>query len=199
MSDARRWPRVHARGGFLNLLCAATRTNEEPITTFYAQPYNTSVEGFFFQTLAQYQEKSNGLTDSFGQPVEELEIQFIDGEQLACELFEAWKPGQAEVGAFIDACEDLSDEALLTAIIALRDLGYRPTDVLEDPVTLPITLYRVDSLKELAAEFVDEGLFGDIPERLQSYLDFERIARDLSFDGFTETIVTGERLVYSCD
>jgi len=169
------------------------------MTTFYAQPYNASAEGFFFKTAEQFAEKSQGLTDPFGQPVEEFEIQFIDGGQLACELFEAWKPGQAEVGAFLDACENLSGEAFLTAIIAVRDLGYRPADVLDDPDTLPITLYRVDSLKELAAEFVDEGLFGDIPERLQSYLDFERIARDLSFDGYTETIVAGERLVYRCD
>jgi hypothetical protein len=169
------------------------------MTLFYAQPYNNSVEGFYFKTHDQYREKSTGLTDSFGQPVEEFEIQFINGGQLACELFEAWRPGQSEVGTFIEACGDLSEEAFLTAIIALRDLGYRPADVLNDPYNLPITLYRTDSLKDLARDFVDEGLFGDIPDRLQCYLDYEAIARDLSIDGYTETIVAGERLVYRAE
>jgi hypothetical protein len=168
------------------------------MTLFYAQPHNTSVEGFYFKTLDQYREKSSGLTDSFGQPVEEFEIQFIDGGQMPCELFEAWKPGQIEIGRFTDACENWSEEAFLMAIIALRDLGYRPDDVLDDPENLPITLYRVDSLKDLAQDFVEEGLFGDIPERLASYLDYEAIARDLSIDGYCETIVAGERLVFYC-
>ncbi len=166
------------------------------MTLFYAQPYNTSVEGFYFKSAEQYAEKSQDLTDPFGQPVEEFEIQFINGGQLACELFEAWRPGQSEVGTFIEACGDLSEEAFLTAIIALRDLGYRPADVLDDPDNLPITLYRVDCLKELAEQFVEEGLFGEIPERLDFYLDYGAVARDLSIDGYTETIVAGERLVY---
>jgi antirestriction protein len=50
-------------------------------------------------------------------------------------------------------------------------------------------------LRELAEQFVDEGLFGDIPERLQSYLDYDAIARDLGFD-YTETEIAGQRLIY---
>lgn len=180
-------------------LCAATQTSEEIMTTFYAQPYNTSVEGFYFQTLDQYREKSCGLTDSFGLPVEEFEIQFIQGGQFPCELFEAWKPGQGEIGMFIDVSEDWSEEAFLMAIIALRDVGYVAADVADSPEELPITLYRVDSLKDLVYEFIDEGLFGEIPERLAFYLDHDAIARDLDIDGYTETIVAGERLVYRCD
>ncbi|MFN3226825.1 MAG: antirestriction protein ArdA [Hyphomicrobiales bacterium] len=166
------------------------------MTTFFAQPYNTAAEGFYFQTAEQYAEKSRGLTDPFGQPVEEFEIQFIDGGQLSCELFEAWRPGQCEVGRFIEVCDIWSEDAFLMAIIALRDLGYSTDQVLDDPEDLPITLYRIDSLKDLAEQFVEEGLFGDIPERLASYLDYEAIARDLGFDGYCETIIAGERLVY---
>lgn len=166
------------------------------MTTFYAQPYNTSAEGFYFQTVEQYADKAQGLTDLFGQPVEEFEIQFIDGGHLSCELFEAWRPGQAEVGRFIEVCDDWSEDAFLMAIIALRDLGYGAAQVLDDLEDLPITLCRIDSLKELSEQFVDEGLFDGIPERLASYLDYAAIARDLGFDGYTETIIAGERLVY---
>ena len=44
-------------------------------------------------------------------------------------------------------------------------------------------------------QFVDEGLFGDIPERIQCYLDFDAIARDLGID-YSETVIDGESYVY---
>lgn len=53
----------------------------------------------------------------------------------------------------------------------------------------------MDSMKELAHQFVDEGLFGDIPEHLANYIDMDAIAYDLSMD-YTETEVAGERLIY---
>jgi len=166
------------------------------MTLYYAQPYNMAVEGFYFQCAEEFHKLVAKVTDSFGQPVEEFEIQFIDGGQLPCELFEAWKPGQSEVARFIDACEDWWEDSFLMAIIAMRDLGYRPTDVVDDPDALDITLYRTDSLKDLAHDFVEEGLFGEIADNVQCYLDHEAIARDLAIDGYTETIVAGERLIY---
>jgi antirestriction protein len=56
-------------------------------------------------------------------------------------------------------------------------------------------MYHDQNLKELAEQFVDEGLFGDIPERLSFYLDYDAIARDLAHD-YTETTIAGQQLVY---
>ena len=53
------------------------------------------------------------------------------------------------------------------------------------------------ALKELAEQFVEEGLFGEIPERIQYYLDYDLIARDLSAD-YSTTEVAGSRIVYRC-
>lgn len=50
-------------------------------------------------------------------------------------------------------------------------------------------LYEVDSFEELAEQFVGEGLFGDIPDSIINYIDYEAIGRDLSLDDFTETSV----------
>lgn len=58
-------------------------------------------------------------------------------------------------------------------------------------------VYQLDSLKELAEQFVDEGLFGEIPTSIQNYLDYDAIARDLGMD-YAETTVAGERLIYRC-
>ena len=48
-------------------------------------------------------------------------------------------------------------------------------------------LYGADSLVDLAYEFVEEGLFGDIPESIANYIDYEAIARDLGYDSYYET------------
>jgi len=40
-------------------------------------------------------------------------------------------------------------------------------------------------------------LFGDIPERLQFYIDYDAIARDLSAD-YSETVIAGDALIYRC-
>src|ERR1039458_3402980 len=57
--------------------------------------------------------------------------------------------------------------------------------------------HELDSLRELAEQFVEEGLFGKIPERLQNYLDCDAMARDLGMD-YSETTIDGKRLIYRC-
>lgn len=167
--------------------------------SFYALPYNISVEGFYFQTFDHYRDKAAKLIDSFGQPVEELQIQFIDGGQIDCELFEAWGVDQTNLADFIQATDDWNMEQKMRCIAALHEGGYPHTEIVADPDALDLTLYHVCSLKELAEQFVDEGFFGDIPERLASYIDFEMIARDLHHDGYCEAIIAGERLIYRMD
>ena len=50
-------------------------------------------------------------------------------------------------------------------------------------------------MKDLAEQFVEDGLFGDIPQNLQYYIDYDAIARDLEFD-YTQTEVAGQNLIY---
>lgn len=44
---------------------------------------------------------------------------------------------------------------------------------------------------------MDEGLFGEIPDHLAHYIDYDAITRDLAMD-HTETEIGGERLIYRC-
>ena len=53
-----------------------------------------------------------------------------------------------------------------------------------------VDIYFCKGLKDLAEQFVDEGLYGDIPENLTHYIDYEAIARDLAVD-FTEAEIAG--------
>jgi len=48
-----------------------------------------------------------------------------------------------------------------------------------------VEIYEETTINELAEQFVEEGLFGNIPKSLINYIDYDAIARDLSMD-YTE-------------
>lgn len=50
-------------------------------------------------------------------------------------------------------------------------------------------------MRELAERFIDDGLFGEIPEHLVNYIDMDAIAYDLAMD-YAETEIAGQHLIY---
>jgi hypothetical protein len=80
-------------------------------------------------------------------------------------------------------------------IIAVGEAGYGfdPENVTAS--NFDVGIYHVETMRELAKQFVDEGLFGEIPDHLANDIDLDAIARDLAVD-YTETEIAGERLIY---
>ncbi len=167
------------------------------MTRLFAQPFNIDAKGFSFDSEAEFAAKSTSHQDRFGQPVEEYEIQFIDGERLDAELASALPLNQTNVGIFYNLVERWEDHEKIRCIIANGECGYQFDPSRDDIDQLDIDIYEVDSLKELAERFVDEGLFGDVPEAFQYYIDYDAIARDLSAD-YTTTTINGEHIAYRC-
>ena len=64
----------------------------------YAQPYDISAEGFYFRGKDEYEKKAKEARNSYGDPVEEFEIQFIDGGLIDCKLAKAIDISQAKLG-----------------------------------------------------------------------------------------------------
>jgi len=62
-------------------------------------------------------------------------------------------------------------------------IGLDPSEALENYED--VDFYQGTNLQELAEQFVDDGLFGEIPENLVNYIDYDAIARDLQHD-YTE-------------
>lgn len=164
--------------------------------TLYAQPYDTSARGFYFESLEDYREQAAKAVNSFGAPVEEFEIQFIDGDDIDCALASAIGLNQAHLAQFFNVVEAWDDEDKTRVILAVGECGYS-FDANTQPDDFDLDIYEGITLRELAEQFVDDGLFGDIPERLQFYVNYDAIARDLGFD-YTEATVAGTRLIYRC-
>lgn len=163
----------------------------------YAQPYDLAATGFYFEDAETFRAKSASLKNDYGEIVEEFEIQLIDAEHLDCDLAKAWEINQANYSAFLDAIDDWDDDQKQRYIIAVGECGYGHFDFVDDPERIDMTLYEHTTMRELAETFVDEGLFGDIPEHLQFYIDYDAIARDLSVD-YAETEIAGTHVIYRC-
>ena len=168
------------------------------MTVLYAQPFDRSATGFFFESLEEYNNKASTLKNDYGDPVEELEIHFNDGESIDAKLFDAIGIYQNDIGLFFNACEEWDDYQKINVIIAAGEVGYSFDLENDDPDNSDIDIYEMDSLKDLTYYFVDEGLFGEIPDNLINYLDYDIIARDLGMD-YTETRIAGVNYVYRCD
>lgn len=160
----------------------------------YAQPYTPDAEGFSFRTLAEYREKEANCIDRFGQRVEEFEIEFLDGECIDTALASAVSINQANLPFFFEGLDDWDDYEKQILIIGLSEGGC-PFTTDTSPDDFDVDLYHAESLRDLAEQFVDEGLFGEVPPQFQFYIDYDAIARDLSFD-YTEIEIAGERLIY---
>ena len=167
------------------------------MTELYAKPYDISAHGFYFTSAKEYQAKSAKNFNAYHSPVEEYEIQFIDGDSIDAQLFEALGINQANFGLFLGFCESWDEQQKQKVIIAVGECGYSFDMEAGDPDDFDLDLYEMNSLRELAEHFVEEGLFGEIPERLQYYLDYEAIARDLGMD-YSETTIAGKQLIYRC-
>lgn len=165
------------------------------MTRLHAQPYDISANGFYFRSLEEYQQKTANHKNDYGEEVEEYEIQFIDGDNLDCDLFRALAVHQGNIGSYFNACENWNEDEKIKIIIAVSDCGYDFSPETDDPNDFDIDLYEMDSLRDLAEHFIDEGLFGEIPEKIRFYLDYDAIARDLGMD-YSETSVAGTNIVY---
>jgi len=165
--------------------------------TLYAQPYDICAKGFYFHNHEEFLTKSKALHNDYGQQVEEFEIQFIDGDDLDCQLFSILEIHQGDVGFFLTACESWNESQKINAIIAVGECGYDFDLAKDDPDSFEIELYELNSMKELAEQFVEEGVFGEIPENIRHYLDMDAIAYDLSMD-YGEMQLFNKHYIYRC-
>lgn len=166
-------------------------------TVLYAQPYDICANGFYFEDIEDYRRKAKVAVNEYGDPVEEFEIQFIDGEALDCALVQAWGINQANLSRVLEAVDEWEEHEKIRFIIAVGECGYDAESVADDPGGLDVDIYEEKSLRDLAERFVDDGLFGEVPEAFRFYIDYDAIARDLSAD-YSATTIAGERLIYRC-
>lgn len=94
------------------------------MTILHAQPYDTSATGFYFDSKDSFQAKAQTNRNDFGHPVEEYEIQFINGEAIDCALADAWNINQVNIGGYFDVVDGWEYGDKLIFIVAVGEVGY---------------------------------------------------------------------------
>ena len=148
------------------------------MTTLHATPYNLDATGFYFDSLDDYQVKSENHLDRFDNLVEEFEIQFIDGDDA--ELFEACGISQTNLNIWFDEIEFLQDyeKASLYYLVGVAGCNLEQAlTKIEEP-----SIYRGELL-EAAIELFDECYLHTIPDNIKYYIDYEKFARDCELGG----------------
>ncbi|GJL94925.1 MAG: hypothetical protein DHS20C05_13300 [Hyphococcus sp.] len=166
--------------------------------TLYAQPCDLAASGFYFKDAATFQKKAANLKNDFGQHVEEFEIQFIDSDdEIDCALANAFGINQVNFAAFLNCAENWEDWEKFHFILAVGECGYSFDYETVSPDDFDVDVFGVETLKELAERFLEDGYYGEIPESLQFYIDTDAIARDLAAD-YSEATIAGNSFVYRC-
>lgn len=160
------------------------------MTTLYANPYDITATGFYFESLEDYQEKAAR------HRCEEFEIEFIDGSDMETEIAKAFGSniGQGNVELFFDVLEEAEgDDNQAAAFVHLLDKGNSVQEAYEnmgDSDEAPIwSLGTAECFSEqaLTKDYLQENseaYLGELPEIAQRYFDWDSYARDCLIDSF---------------
>lgn len=152
----------------------------------YANPYDISATGFYFDSLEEFEEKTKNLRNECGQPVEEFSIEYIEGDNP--KLFDAAKINQANLAIWfdeLDHIEDDSDDGLAIRYL-LENVGLSLDDALNQYQEVQIYQGRIE---DYAADLIEDCY--ELPEIALRYFDYEAFARDLVMGGDVAEIQPG--------
>lgn len=148
----------------------------------YANPYAFDAKGWYFSSEDEYEKKFEKHL-----PVEEYEIDFIDGKDFDSELFKAMKVSQGNVVEYFERREELldMDESEQAAVhYALEELGIKDVG---EAIAMAEDDIRVTegNASDYAAEYLDSmGGVGSLDAKtLEMYFDYEAFTRDMVLNG----------------
>ena len=142
------------------------------MTTLYANPYDITYTGFYFDSIDQLNQKLSQAN------YEEVEIDYIDGDNPR--LFQAANIHQGNVDSWfseLDIFADVDNEALsIRYLLDLMDL--------EDAINRhdEVILYN-GNLADYAFELVEDVYpLDQLPDLIRCHIDYDSIARDMELN-----------------
>ncbi len=144
------------------------------MTEFYAQPYSLDHTGFYFDSIEKFE---SGMKRLNKRGCEEVEIQFIDGDDHLAKLASAANIHQGNVSLWFEEIDDL-DETEATQVTFLLELGYAIDETLDRFEDVCIFEGKAS---DYAYDLINETT--EIPESLRYYIDYDAIARDMEING----------------
>lgn len=144
------------------------------MTEFYAQPYSIEHTGFYFDSFENFEA---GMKKLGKRGCEEVEIQFIDGDDHLVRLANATTIHQCDVAFWFEELDDLG-QTEATQVIFLLDCSYSLRYALER--FEEVCLFD-GSASDYAYDLINDTC--EVPENLRYYIDYYAIARDMAING----------------
>lgn len=91
--------------------------------------------------------------------------------------------GYVSLDRMNDVAEKLSEIDDINLLLAINEAYDLELKELLDSDLDNYTLYEDSTAEDYAYTLVDEGVFGEVTEKIQGYIDYEKIARDLEMGG----------------
>ena len=114
----------------------------------------------------------NGTYEEYA--IHDYELPFKIGEYVSVD----------EINRLCELVEGLEDTPLYDALSELLSSGC--FNGIEDLVEKQDDIRHWSScedMSDVAEEYVEDGLLGEIPEKLQGYIDYEKLGRDMEING----------------
>lgn len=142
----------------------------------------------YVASLAKYNEGRlvgawiNLPADDLWEQVEEM---LAGDEEWAIHDYEApFNISEYENLDELNEAAELDEDYDLPRLAYLVDQGYDLDYALEHYED--VTFYPNMNLEDVAVSLVEEGIFGTISQSVLIYFDFEKLGRDLGYDGYDE-------------
>lgn len=149
----------------------------------FANPYDITAHGFYFSNMADFESLYSSQL-----PVEEYEIEFIDGSDAELALFSAMKVSQANLEGYFELLDDLGDDDHTQAAVCYileNHLTDDPTDAVREASDL--SLFE-GSVEDYAWNYLEDCVFTkSTPSIFRNYFDVPSFARDLELGGDVTT------------
>jgi len=171
-----KWRKAAGRGA------RKARKNPSEPFTLYANPYDITAKGWYFHDADDFDRKFKAHL-----PVEEYEIDWIDGPEEDRELFEALDVSQSNVDSFFELIDELSDHDKAALYYLLRYRGMGPGEDLDELLEKVDREVRVreGNSKEYVEDYIDDaGGVGQAFSKdvIAGYFDYDRFGRDMAYD-----------------
>lgn len=161
------------------------------MVNLYANPYNPSARGFYFKSTKEFDTKYKA-----NLPVEEYEIELIDGSDFERLLQKRLSKNGFEIPKFFDLIDKHNDEMTDEKLVALEYLfEYQNCNVGEAFDKIDDVMVFEGTPEEYAMDiFYDEideklaNMFGRNNGTGAAYFDFKALARDMRINGEIEEI-----------
>lgn len=142
---------------------------------------NLKGEWVYLENFNSQEEFLDYCISLFEDEEDDIELMFQDKDSDVPD----WAYSKYEIDKNLWEYLSLSDEDKLKVNFLYEYLSYDIEEALR--VYDNVTFYGNMTLKEVAEELVDEGIFGDVSDKLKYYIDFEELAKDLERDDYYET------------